>query len=57
MTDDGPVYQALSVATFLELSRYHVSTIDYFLSSQFGRNFQREVPLFLEIPEFPFNTL
>jgi len=28
-----------------------------FLSPEFWTNFQREVPLFLEITEFPFNTV
>ena len=40
----------LWASTFLELSRYHVSTIDMrkhnCLSPQFGRNFQSEIPLF-----------
>jgi len=28
-----------------------------FLSLEFGANFQKEVPWFLEIPEFPYNTV
>ena len=28
-----------------------------FLSLEFGTKFQTEAPLFLEIPEFPFNTV
>jgi len=41
--------------------RPHFSTIDMpwrnFLSPEFTTKFQREVPLFLEITEFPFNTV
>ena len=50
VTDDGPVYHALSV----HLSRAKMtarSTIDMrwrnFLSPEFRKKFQREVPLFL----------
>ena len=28
----------------------------FFLSPEFGTKFQRKVPLFLDIPEFPVNT-
>jgi len=57
LTDDGPVYHALSV----HLSRAKLITrfndryaVAKFLSPEFGEKFQREVPLFLKIPEFPY---
>ena len=28
-----------------------------FLSPEFGAKFQREVPLFLKVPKFPYNTV
>ena len=60
LNDDGPVYHALSV----HLSRAKSTTrwtIDLswrnFLSPGFGAKFERKVPLFLEIPVLPFNTV
>ena len=56
---DGPVYHALSV----HLSRAKLITRfdDRYavakLSPEFRTKFQREVPLFLEITEFPVNAL
>jgi len=45
----------------VELSQRHVLAIDMlkqnFLSPEFGTKFQTEVLLFLEMPEFPLNTL
>jgi len=55
MTNDGPVYHALSV----HLSRAKLITrfddryaVAKFSKSDFRTKFQREVPLFLEITEF-----
>jgi len=60
LTDEGPVYHALSV----HLSGAKLTTrskIDMplrnFLSPEFRTKFQREVALFLEITEFPFITV
>jgi len=45
----------------VELSQRHVLAIDMlkqnFLSPEFGTKFQTEVLLFLEMPEFPLNTV
>ena len=62
LTDDGPVYHALSVhlsqakliTRFDDRYAYRGEII---LSPEFRTKFQREVPLFLEITEFPFNTV
>jgi len=60
LIDDGPVYHALA-STFVELIRQHILTIDIpkqnFLSPEFVTKFQREVPLFLVMPEFLFSTV
>jgi len=57
LSHSGPVYHALSVY----LSQAKLIMRDMlklnFLSPEFGTKFQTEVPLFLEIPEFPFNTV
>jgi len=61
LTDDGPVYRALSV----HLSRAKLITrfddryavAKFSLSPELGANVQREVPLFLKVPEFPYNTV
>jgi len=57
LTDDGPVYHAVSV----HLSRAKLITrFDddmpwlNFVSPEFRTKFQREVPLFVELAEFPF---
>ena len=51
----------LWASTFFELSWQHASTIDMswrnILSPEFGAKFQREVPLFLKIHEFSYNTV
>jgi len=61
LTDDGPVYHAVSV----HLSRAKLITRfdDQYAVAKFSKSwgfrtkFQREVPLVLEITEFPFNTV
>jgi len=61
LTDDGPVYHALSV--HLSPAKLITRFDDdmpwrNFLSPEFiTKYFQREVPLFLEITEFPFSTV
>ena len=60
MTDDGPVYHAVSVhhsrAKLITRfdDRYAVAK---FSSPEFGAKFQSEVLLFLEVPEFHYNTV
>ena len=58
--DVGPVYHALSVR-LSQAKSMTLSTIDMpkqsIQSPEFGTKFQREVPLYLEIHEFPFNIV
>ena len=58
LTDDNPVYHARSVHVSRANLITRASTIDMlwrnFLSPEFGAKFQREVPLFLKVPEFHY---
>jgi len=58
---DGPVYHVLSVLHISEAKLIALSTNDMpwrnFRSPEFRKKFQREVPLFLKVPEFPYKRL
>ena len=54
-------HDASTVVSVVNIQQARPSTIDMpwrnFRSPQLGTKFQREVLLFLEIPEFPYNTV
>ena len=59
MTDDGPVYNALSVRLSQAklVTRFDDPYAEEKKFKTVETKFQREVPLFLEITEFPFSTV
>jgi len=60
VTEDGPVYHTLSVhlsRTKLKTRSDDRYTVAKFSNPEFWTKFQREVPLFLELPEFPVDTV
>jgi len=60
LTDDGPVYHALIV--HLSPAKLITRFDDRYAVAKFSvrrleKKFQQEVPLFLKVPEIPYNTV
>jgi len=59
LTDDSPVYHILSVhlSQVKLITRFDDQYAVAKFSPEFRTEFQREVPVFLEVTEFPVNTV